>query len=208
MSPMALSMALATLYGQSLDLRTVDVTLAKGLIAAGSLLGLEAVAVSGVKSLLSGVSKETLSDVLSFALGGADASGDVDIFFAGPYPVYTKTLVQYLVDYVLATFNASENPLDPVFRDVLMSLPFPILKSICESDKLLVSGHMGRHQFACEIASARQRQARKKMAAAGGPAEGPQFEETAIMSFSNGKGKVELLRRPVGKRKVLWKAGR
>ena len=200
LTPVAISMALATLYGHSLDLRTVDIAIAKGLIAAGSLLGLEVVAASGAKSLMSLISKETIGEVFDFALSGGKPSDTGDIMYPGPYPMYTKALVQYLIDYLLANFNASETPLDPVFFNVLLDLPFNILKYICESEKLVVSGHMGRHQFACAIASERQKRVQ-------GDA-GALFEENAILSFKNGKGKVELIRRPVGKRKVLWKAGR
>lgn len=204
-------MALATLYGHSLDLRTVDLSLAKGLVAAGSLLGLEAVAASGVKALLANLSKATIGEAMAFALsrqptafpGEIVPSIDMDVFYPGPYPIYTKSLVQILVDFILVTFNASETPLDPVYLDLLLSLPFPILKHICENEKLTVNGHMGRHQFASEIAANRQSKARKNMKSG----QGPIFEENAILSFSNGKGKVELIRRPVGKKKVLWKAG-
>lgn len=212
LTPVAISMALATLYGHSLDLRTIDIPLAKGLIAAGSLLGLENVAASGFKALLANVSKETVGDVLAFALSPSPqgfpnetaSPVDVDVYYPGPYPVYTKSLVQFLVDFILLNFNASEVPLDPVFLAILLRLPFLLLKYIVESEKLVVNGHMGRHQFACEVAATRQREIRKNVRPEAGL---PLFEENAVLSFSNGKGKVELIRRPVSRRKVLWKAG-
>ena len=214
LTPVSVSMALATLYGHCLDLRSVDLPLAKGLIAAGSLLGLEAVATSGIKTILDSVSKESLAEILAFAFSrpsttfphkvDTSSSLDIDIFHPGPYPHYTKSLVQVLVNFILTNFNASENPLDPVLFGILLKIPFPILKHICESEKLIVSGNMGRHQFAFQIASARQQETKKAPRTDSGTTI---FEENAVLSFQNGKGKVELIRRPAGKRKVLWKAG-
>lgn len=213
LTPVAISMALATLYGQPLDVRGVDIPLAKGLIAAGSLLGMGHVAESGVKGLLANLSKENVGELLTFALSlppqnfpnEIASKIDLDIFYPGPYPLYTKTLVKYLVDFILLNFNASELPLDPHFEAILLDLPFLLLKYICESDKLIVNGHMGRHQFACEVAASRQRELRKNVQP---DQDGPLLEENAVLSFSNGKGKVELIRRPVSRRKVLWKAGK
>lgn len=84
----ALSMALATLYGHQLDLTNCNLVTAKGLLASGSLLGLESVAVAGYQVIVNSVSKDTLGELIAFALsnvkrpqsglsssGGAAASG-------------------------------------------------------------------------------------------------------------------------------------
>ncbi|CAN6658298.1 hypothetical protein TRVA0_030S01398 [Trichomonascus vanleenenianus] len=188
LTPMALSMALATLYGHQLDLSGCDLETAKGLMAAGCLLGLESVASSGYKVVLGLLNKENVAEILSFAIG----CEDVDLTHAGPYPPFTNTLVASVIDFIVA--NLVVSPVDPQMREVVRKLPFNLFKHIVEHDKLQVKSHMERHAFAREMIKAR---------AAGNQL----YDESVVMAFGGGKNGVEVIRKPAGKKKALWKAG-
>lgn len=199
-TPISLSMALGTLYGHSLDLQNCDLETAKGLFATGNFLGLDSVASSGFQVILSLISKDTISDILSFAVSNTNGSessvNDLPLTYAGPYPPFTNSLVQILVDFILSNFNPSQKPIDEAWRNVLLQLPFQMFKAICESEKLAVKSHMERHSFARELISSRKK------------ARGSDnsFEETVVLAFGGGKGNVEVIRKPAGGKKSLWKA--
>jgi hypothetical protein len=196
MTSMALSMALATLYGHTLDLHTCDLETAKGLVAAGCFLHLDSVASQGFQVILGKVSTETLPDLLHFVFNSENNVDELPLSYPGPYPPFTSSLVQILVDFILSNFNPSQKPIDSTWRSLLLQLPFQMFKAVCESEKLAVKSHMERHSFARELVSARKK-------SRGGASS---FEETVVLAFGGGKGSVEVIRKPTGGKKTLWKA--
>lgn len=222
LSHASLSMALATLYGQTIDARSVDLATAKGLVAAGSLFELEHIARAGYQAILNLLDKETASEILGFALSSIDAQrngpgrpsspavqsqsqaneptsiDEVDVSYPGPYPPITGNLLQVVVSFIVNNLDASQKPLDPAFQALLVSLPFYLFKTICEHESLRVKSPMERHSFARDVTALREQARRQK--------GGYGYEENVVLAFGGGKGGVEVIRRPIGKKKTLWKA--
>jgi hypothetical protein len=206
---MALSMALATLYGQELN-KNCDLQTAKGLMGAGSLLGLDNVTNHGYQILLSLISKDTIMELMAFALsnniistnnsangstGGGNANS-ITVNGEGPYPPFTNSLLSVLLDFVFDNFTTNQKSCSiqdyQTFTNLLINLPFDLFKVICQSDKLNVKNHMERYTFAKEVTQLR----RKNQS---------MYEESVVLAFDGGKGGVEIIRKPIGKKK-LWKA--
>lgn len=215
LGPVGCSMVIATLYGRSLDLRWAGVEVVSSVIACGALLGLDGVARAGVKFLLSSVVSngapegglDHLQQVLQFALScGSSSSANeindknhdetndnkthnnesIDIDYAGPYPLYTKGFLKYVVDFLVTSVDAG-----PQLNDLIYALPYAIVKYICEHAGLRVGagGHLARHKFVGLVAATR----RKKI--------DDGYEENAIIAFDNGKSRVVLVRKPIKKKK-------
>jgi hypothetical protein len=215
----ALSMALATLYGRGIDTRSVDLVTAKGLVAAGALFEIEHVARTGYQVILNLLDKETAPEILGFALSSvgsqrpprsssptlqpqttaeATSIDDIDVNYPGPYPPFTSNLLQVVIGFIINNLNASQRPLDSASQALLVSLPFHLFKTVCEHESLSVKSPMERHSFAREVTALRE-QARRQSGGYG-------YEENVVLAFGGGKGGVEVIRRPVGKKKTLWKA--
>lgn len=213
LGPVGCTMVIATLYGRSLDLRWVGIEVVRSVIACGVLLGLDGVARAGVKFLLNSVVSggaeglEHLEQVLQFALsrgsGGNmtdtndknhDETNDnnshnndsIDIDYAGPYPLYTKGFLKYVIDFLVTSVDAG-----PRLNDLIYSLPYAVVKYICEHAGLRVGagGHLARHKFVGLVAATR----RKKV--------DDGYEENAVIAFDNGKSRVVLVRKPIKKKK-------
>ncbi|KAK9368374.1 hypothetical protein V1509DRAFT_623890 [Lipomyces kononenkoae] len=228
LSAAAISMTLATLYGQPLGIDSPNLDIAKGLIAAGHLFGLEDVARAGYGALQSLFSLESLPELFAFALEGglpspASAAGaassssngstpstdeaqrdkrdNITVTYPGPYPKYTETLLAsllaYLIDNIDHDFIQRPNT-PPQLRSLLLSLPFHLFKHVCESDNLKCKSQMERYGFARDLIGERERRRRKSGSGL--------HEEGVVLAFGGGKGGVEVIRKPTGKKKVLWKA--
>ncbi|KAK9330177.1 hypothetical protein V1520DRAFT_341159 [Lipomyces starkeyi] len=222
LSTAAISMTLATLYGQPLVIESPTLVIAKGLIAAGHLFGLEDVVKTGYAALQSLISMESLPELFAFAFEGLPStrsapsstgstpSGDeiqrdnIVVTYPGPYPKYTETLlpslVAYLIDNIDHEFILKPNGNNPPrsLRSLLLSLPFHLFKHVCESENLKCKSQMERYGFARDLIGERERRRRKT--------GGGSFEEGVVLAFGGGKGGVEVIRKPTGKKKVLWKA--
>ncbi|KAK9237576.1 hypothetical protein V1525DRAFT_343631 [Lipomyces kononenkoae] len=222
LSAAAISMALATLYGQPLVIDSPTLDIAKGLIAAGHLFGLEDVARAGYRALRSIFSLESLRELFAFALEGLqstrppssngstpsaddaqrDKRDNIAVTYPGPYPKYTETLLPsllaYLIDNIDHEFIQRPNGNTPQLRSLLLSLPFHLFKHVCESENLKCKSQMERYGFARDLIGERERRRRK-----GGSGL---YEEGVVLAFGGGKGGVEVIRKPTGKKKVLWKA--
>ncbi|KAK9325671.1 hypothetical protein V1517DRAFT_269311 [Lipomyces orientalis] len=222
LSMASISMALATLYGKPLVIDPPTLDIAKGLIAAGNLFGLEDVVRTGYAAVQSLITLDTLPELFAFAFerlhGAASAapspesstpSGEdiqrdnIVLTYPGPYPKYTETLlpslITYLIDnidheFILQPNRSSSRPL----RNLLLSLPFHLFKHVCETENLKCKSQMERYGFARDLIGERERRRRKS----GGGA----YEEGVVLAFGGGKGGVEVIRKPIGKKKVLWKA--
>lgn len=202
-------MALATLYGHNLDLSSCDVPTARGLLAAGYLLGIDSVANAGYQVLVNSITKENLPEVLAFALGddsnkGADgkdavlplaANDKLGIDHPGPYPPLTGSLVSILVNFILNNYSVSV-PVDAQFKSIMLGLPFQLVKHIVESDKLQAKSPMERHSFARDIVGAREKNKKRGEV---------NYEESVVLAFGGGKGGVEVIRKTIGGKKALWK---
>ncbi|KAF5102887.1 hypothetical protein D0Z00_000145 [Geotrichum galactomycetum] len=215
LGPVGCSMVIATLYGRSLDLRWAGVEVVRSVIACGALLGLDGVARAGVKFLLSSVVSNAtggldhLEQVLQFALSGGSSSAteindkkhdetndnkthnnneSIDIDYPGPYPLYTKGFLKYVVDFLVTSVDAG-----PQLNDLIYALPYAIVKYVCEHAGLRVGpgGHLARHKFVGLVAATR----RKKV--------DDGYEENAIIAFDNGKSRVVLVRKPIKKKKIV-----
>lgn len=197
----SLSMAIATMYGHSLDLRTIDLAMAKNLIATGHFLGLEHVYTVGYSVLLNSISRATISNIFNFALkpqaGVQTTPEDITFEHPGPYPPITQPLLKIVVDFILNTFTVS-NPLDAEFQSLLLDMPFHVYKLVCESAQLQVRSPMERHNFAKNVTSLREH--KRKLDGSSS------YEETVVLAFGGGKNGIEVIRKPLGKKKVLWKA--
>lgn len=128
---------------------------------------------------------------------------DISMTYPGPYPPFTNQLLSILVDFLLLDMNASEKPLDSIYKSILVGLPFYVYKFICESDKLKVKSHMERHSFAREMTGLREHARRAQLQANSGNIA---YEENVVLAFGGGKGGVEVIRKMAGKKKTLWKA--
>ncbi|ANB12628.1 BTB/POZ domain protein Btb2 [Sugiyamaella lignohabitans] len=124
---------------------------------------------------------------------------DLQITYPGPYPRFTSNLVATVVDFLLNNFKNAE--FQTKLRTILLTLPFHIYKHIIESDRLAVKSHMERHSFAREMTNAREQHRRKNSAS-----RPVVYEENVVLAFGGGKGGVEVIRKPLGKKKTLWKA--
>ncbi|KAK9433200.1 hypothetical protein V1505DRAFT_321889 [Lipomyces doorenjongii] len=224
LSTAAISMTLATLYGQPLVIDPPTLAIAKGLIAAGCLFGLEDVVKAGYAALQSLISIEALPELFAFAFEGLPStplaasstgstpSGDeihrdnIVVTYPGPYPKYTETLlpslVTYLIDNIDHEFILKPNGNNPPrsLRSILISLPFHLFKHVCESESLKCKSQMERYGFARDLIGERERRRRKT--------GGGSYEEGVVLAFGGGKGGVEVIRKPTGKKKVLWKASK
>lgn len=127
---------------------------------------------------------------------------DVDPAYPGPYPATTAGLLTAVLNYILANLDASQ-PLDSKpnseFTPTLQTLPFSLLKHICESDSLTVPSFMARHNFAKSVVASRD--AYKRQHGFHGPSD-----ETVVLAFSGGGQSVQIIRKSAGKKKSLWKA--
>ncbi|KAK9374721.1 uncharacterized protein V1513DRAFT_400012 [Lipomyces chichibuensis] len=222
LSTAAISMTLATLYGQQLVIESPTLVIAKGLIAAGHLFGLEDVVRTGYASLQSLISIEALPELFAFAFeglpstpsapsstGSTSSSDEIQrdnivLTYPGPYPKYTETLLPSLVTYLIDNIdhefilkpNGNNSPRS--LRSLLLSLPFHLFKHVCESENLKCKSQMERYGFARDLIGERERRRRKT--------GGGTYEEGVVLAFGGGKGGVEVIRKPTGKKKVLWKA--
>ncbi|KAK9243617.1 hypothetical protein V1506DRAFT_543871 [Lipomyces tetrasporus] len=222
LSTASISMALATLYGKPLVIEPPTLDIAKGLIAAGNLFGLQEVVRAGYAVLQSLISLDNLPELFAFAFEGLHApasaapspksstpSGEdiqrdnIALTYPGPYPKYTETLLPSLVAYLIDNIDhefilqPNGNPSRPL-RNILLSLPFRLFKHVCETENLKCKSQMERYGFARDLIGERERRRRKS----GGGA----YEEGVVLAFGDGKGGVEVIRKPIGKKKVLWKA--
>ncbi|KAK9454046.1 hypothetical protein V1511DRAFT_461185 [Dipodascopsis uninucleata] len=205
---------------------------AKGLIAAGNLFRLDDVGRTGYTALLRTLSVDTLPTLFEFCFerciaassahimsdsnASAVSMASVDMTYPGPYPAFTAGLTATLVDFLISSIS-HELILKPTtvphssLTSVLIALPYCLFKTVCESDKLKCRSQMERYSFARDLAGERERRRRQKLAAAvaANPlaVHQPAFEEGVVLAFGGGSnGGVEVIRKPVGKKKVLWKA--
>ncbi|KAK9447901.1 uncharacterized protein V1518DRAFT_445612 [Limtongia smithiae] len=213
LSAHALSLALATLYGRPLgvDASNTGLDEAAALLAAGSLLGLRDVAAEACGVIDELVAAEALPELFAFALAPVAQpaavqdynAAEIGVDYAGPYPRYTSTLTaklaRCLADAIPAGASAQQLPVE--IRELLLSLPFGILKHVCESERLRAKSQMERYAFARDLTGERERRRRAQRQSSG-------YEETVVLAFGDGKGGVEVIRKPLGRKKVLWKASR
>ncbi|KAK9479806.1 hypothetical protein V1514DRAFT_304073 [Lipomyces japonicus] len=210
-STASVSMTIATLYGQPIVIESQSIEIAKGLIAAGNLFRLDDVAKVGLESLLSQFSVDNLSHLFSFAFEGISRGDNstityeqVDLTYPGPYPRYTASLIPSLVNFLIQNLESSfisQPNSDIALRELLVSLPFFLFKHVCESEHLKSdsASQKERHGFARDLIAERER--RRRRSGTGN------FEEVVVLAFGGGKGGVEVIRKPLGRKKVLWKAG-
>jgi len=150
----------------------------------------------------------------------------------GLYPVFTAGLFDLIMYYLIHTAplhqsNSHNNGVatpspaldvsleNHAYVDMLVSLPFEILKRVLESPDLNVRSDHARYLFAKEIVSRRQLAQGRNAKASQHPRTGseggigngnaPLMEEAVVLAFAGGKaGGVELVSKPV-KRRGLWK---
>ncbi|KAK9464283.1 hypothetical protein V1512DRAFT_268688 [Lipomyces arxii] len=204
LSMATISMALATLYGHPLLLESPTIEVAKGLIAAGNFFVLDEVALVGYNALVSLITLENFTELLSFALEGSTEvvkKENIDLSFRGPYPKYTGNLLSSLITYLIENLEHGfilHPSSKPELRELLVTMPFHLFKHICETEDLGCKSQMERYGFARDITGERERRRRQS--------GGGVFEEGVVIAFGGGKDGVEVIRKPVGKKKVLWKA--
>lgn len=188
-----LSIALASLYGQDpvSDRHDAD---SSALLAAAYLLGLHELTHRTYAQMVERVTALTLPRLLHFCIGdGAPDTLDVD--YVGPYPGFTDALLRHLAGFISTTLLLEH---EQMFHEVLVHLPYPILKHILESPDLQTKGDMARHQLARSIINEREKLRKQK---------GGALEEVVVLAFGGGgRGSVEIIQRPAGRGKKLWKA--
>lgn len=186
------NVALGSLYNGRKD---VPSSLGLGVLAAADMLQLEELERTAWEGCLDHFKTTAgLSEGIRFALtspqgtpsGTISPSLDLD----GPYPHFTKGLLADLLKYLTLEIK------EPQSEPILIGLPFPLLKSVLESEELQMSS-MERHNFARAIV-----QKRKKLLE-------PGVEESVVMAFGTDSksGGIEVLRKDKSsKKKALWKA--
>lgn len=169
----ALSTALGTLYGHPIVLEslTPDLTVARGLLAAGTLLGLDKVVQAGKELLLRCISAANLPTLF-------------EITAEKGYASLLEDMVPKLTDYLLKNLRTS-NP-DPAIVKALAQLPFYNVKDILEHPKLQVADPMQRQAFAKLIIKQRSPHSH---------ANG--FEERVVLSFGQDHAGIEVIQRPL-----------
>lgn len=177
-----LNIALGSLYSGRKELHSADPL---GVLAAAHCLGLDELGrIAWDACHKKWTSVEFLADGFKFALSGGQ--GDLREA-AGPYPVYTHNLLQTLVASLIASLPGSS--------EVLVGLPFSLVKVVLESEDLGM-GNMERHSFARDIIARRKKH------------QSPGVEESVVMAFGGSGSSIEVLRKEKGARKkVLWRAG-
>lgn len=188
-----LNIALGSLYSGR---KEVPSSLSLGVLAASNLLQLEGLGRLAWETCVSYFkTAEGLEEGIRFVLSPSqehtNGQGSPSTNIEGPYPQYTKGLLPELLQYLISTIQS------PQSESILITLPFPLLKSVLESPELQLSS-MERHNYARMIVSKRKRFLE------------PGVEENVVMAFGTDSksGGIEVLRKDkTTKKKALWKAG-
>lgn len=169
----ALSTALGTLYGHPIVLDSLDpdVTVARGLLASGTLLGLDKVIQAG-------------KDLLVRCISAANLPTLFEIASESRYAPHMEDMKPKLTDYLLKNLKTSKP--DPIMMDCLARLPFKNVKDILEHPKLQVADPMQRQAFAKLLIKKRAPEAH---------AHG--LEERVVLSFGQEYTGIEVIQRPV-----------
>lgn len=189
-----LNIVLGSLYNGR---KEVPSSLTMGALAAANLLQLEEIGRIAWEGCLKYFkTPEGLQEGIRFALSAPSPdrpnnTSAAGVNLDGPYPQHTKELLQDLLKHLASDIGTSQS------ESILVSLPFPLLKSVLESEDLQMTS-MERHNFARTIV-----QKRRKF-------QEPGVEESVVMAFGTDSrsGGIEVLRKDKSSRKkALWKAG-
>jgi len=163
--------------------------------------------------LKANLNPQSIHQFLSFLLSTPHPLDPPNIH-PGPYPPFTTGLLSNVIDYFLtelplhlqssagAALPASANTED--YKEILLPLPFEILKTILEHPSLAVRSEKQRYELAKSIVAKRVARERGTRRRAESGSMTPIVEESVILKVGGEGDGVQLVRSY--NRRRLWKA--